>query len=118
MVKTIPTQQQASDDGRPTVSDLQGGDPLAQAAKKHWLNDKSPKFKPNAVKTDFYDTLEKDGFRYKSLLLLEQLQFLEKSVLRESSANGGNGKLTARGVGICGRTLARMLRISTSYVLR
>lgn len=68
----------AFDDGRPTVSDLQGADPLAQAAMKHWANNKSTKFKPNAVKTDFYDVLENEGFRYRSLLILEQLQFLEK----------------------------------------
>ncbi|KAF8477576.1 P-loop containing nucleoside triphosphate hydrolase protein [Kalaharituber pfeilii] len=66
------------DDGRPTVSEIQGADPLAQSAKKLWLNDKNPKFKPHVVKTDFYDVLEKEGFRYRSLLVLEQLQFLEK----------------------------------------
>ena len=79
------TQQTAGgsyDDGRPTISDLQGADPLAQAAKKHWANDKNPKFKPSAVKSDFYDILERDGFRYRSLLILEQLQFLEKCVPR------------------------------------
>ena len=59
--------------------ELQGEDPLAQAAKKNWLG-KSIKFKSNTVKTDFYDVLEKAGFRYRSLLVLEQLQFLEKSV--------------------------------------
>lgn len=69
------------DDGRPTISDLQGLDPLAQAAKKHWDNVKNLKFKPGAVKTEFYDVLERDGFRYRSLLILEQLQFLEKCVL-------------------------------------
>lgn len=74
-------QSNGPDDGRPTISDLQGADPLAQFAKKHWLSDKPTKFKASAVKTDFYDVLEKTEFRYKSLLLLEQLQFLEKSVL-------------------------------------
>ena len=85
MVQATSNQQPAGviDDGRPTVSDLQGADPLAQAAKKHWANDKNPKFKPNAVKTDFYDVLEKENFRYRSLLVLEQLQFLEKWVSRE-----------------------------------
>ncbi|RPB23775.1 P-loop containing nucleoside triphosphate hydrolase protein [Terfezia boudieri ATCC MYA-4762] len=80
MVQASSSQQISSafDDGRPTVSDLQGADPLAQAAKKHWANDKNSKFKPNAVKTDIYDVLEKEGFRYRSLLILEQLQFLEK----------------------------------------
>jgi len=80
MVQATSSQQisGAFDDGRPTVSDLQGADPLAQAAKQHWASDKNSKFKPNAVKTDFYDVLEKEGFRYRSLLILEQLQFLEK----------------------------------------
>lgn len=80
MVQATSSQQisDAFDDERPKVSDLQGADPLAQAAKKHWANNKVSKFKPNAVKTDFYDVLEKEGFRYRSLLILEQLQFLER----------------------------------------
>ena len=80
MVEATSSQKDSGtfDDGRPTISDLQGADPLAQAAKKHWANDKNSKFKSNAVKTDFYDVLEKEGFRYRSLLILEQLQFLER----------------------------------------
>lgn len=82
MVQATSNQQFTGgfDDGRPTVLDLRGADPLAQAARKHWASDKHSKFKPNAVKTDFYDVLEKEEFRYRSLLILEQLQFLEKSV--------------------------------------
>ena len=82
MVKPTSIQQSTgtADDGRPTVLDLQGADPLAQAAQKHWASGKNVKFKPTALKTDFYDVLENEGFRYRSLLILEQLQFLEKWV--------------------------------------
>lgn len=66
------------DDTRPTISDLHGNDPFAQAARRLWLDKKSPKFKPEVIKNEFYDSLERDGFKYKRLLLLENLQFLEK----------------------------------------
>lgn len=80
MVEAAPFQQAlaTNDDGRPTVTDLQGDDPLAQAARKYWLNDKAAKFKPSVIKTDFYDVLEKGGFKHRSLLILENLQFFEK----------------------------------------
>lgn len=72
----------AIEETRPTVADLHGGNLFAQAAKKYWLTEKPAKFKPEALKTEFYDPLEKDGFRFRSLLILENLQFLEKFVPR------------------------------------
>jgi hypothetical protein len=80
MVK-VDKQAAGFDEGRPTVADLYGDNPFAQAAKQHWLKEKPSKFRPDALKTEFYDVLEKDGFRFRSLLILENLQFLEKSVV-------------------------------------
>lgn len=81
MVK-VDKQAAGFDEGRPTVADLHGGNPFAQAAKQHWLRDKPSKFKSELLKTEFYDVLEKEGFRFRSLLILENLQFLEKSAAR------------------------------------
>jgi len=72
----------AIEETRPTVADLHGGNLFAQAAKKYWLAEKPAGFKPEALKTEFYDPLERDGFRFRSLLILENLQFLEKFVPR------------------------------------
>lgn len=80
MVK-VDKQAAGFDEGRPTVADLYGDNPFAQAAKQHWLKEKPSKFRPDALKTEFYDVLEKDGFRFRSLLILENLQFLEKFVV-------------------------------------
>lgn len=79
MVK-VDKQAAGFDEGRPTVADLHGDNPFAQAAKQHWLRDKPSKFKSELLKTEFYDVLEKEEFRFRSLLILENLQFLEKFV--------------------------------------
>jgi intron-binding protein aquarius len=73
---------QEVDDGRPTVADLQGENPFAQLAKKHWLKtSKKPakvKVKPDVLKTEIWDVLEQENFAFKPLLVLENLQILEK----------------------------------------
>jgi intron-binding protein aquarius len=62
---------------RPTVDDLTGDNHYAQLARKHWLNKtKQPKVQRNVVEQDLWVPLEQDDFA--SLLLLEQLQLLEK----------------------------------------
>jgi len=82
MEKSDKTTFGAIEETRPTVADLHGGNLFAQAAKKYWLTEKPSGFKPEALKSEFYDPLEKDGFRFRSLLILENLQFLEKFVPR------------------------------------
>lgn len=72
---------------RPTVADVDGEDAFAQLAKKHWLKiTKKPskvKVKPDVLKNEIWDVLEKDGFPFRSLLVLENLQILERyDVLR------------------------------------
>ena len=70
---------QIPDDGRPTVQELHGDGPLVQAARRWWwMREKPAKFNPAILKTDFYDVLEKERFGLKALLILENLQFLEK----------------------------------------
>ena len=81
MVNPDKTTTTPVEEGRPTVADLHGDNPFAQAAKKYWLGEKPAKFKPEILKTEFYDALERDGFRFRSLLILENLQFLEKFVV-------------------------------------
>lgn len=70
------------DDGRPTVADLQGESPFAQLAKKHWLKPGKKaakvKIKPQVLKKEIWDVLEQEGFSYKTLLVLENLQILER----------------------------------------
>lgn len=63
---------------RPTVSDLHGENQYAQFAQKYWSTTKKAKVKSNILKTELWDSLEKDGFAYGSLLILENLQVLEK----------------------------------------
>ncbi|GAB7350559.1 hypothetical protein MBLNU459_g1137t1 [Dothideomycetes sp. NU459] len=74
-----PVLADAVPSSRPTVDDLTGDNPLAQLARKHWLGKtKQPKVQPKVVKEELWDLLEKDDFAFGSLLLLEQLQLVEK----------------------------------------
>ena len=50
-----------------------------QLAKKYWSKPaKSKKVKPEVIKNEIWDVLEKEEFLSRSLLLLENLQLLEK----------------------------------------
>ena len=71
------------DDSRPYLAEIQGEHPYAQLAQKHWLKPtkKTAKIKVKAdVVKEIWNGLELDGFPFRSLLLLENLQILEKSV--------------------------------------
>jgi intron-binding protein aquarius len=64
---------------RPTIDDLQGDNHYADVANKYWLKtSKIGNVKANVLKEDIWDRLEKDGFAYGSLLILENLQILER----------------------------------------
>ncbi|TKX26436.1 pre-mRNA-splicing factor-like protein 1 [Elsinoe australis] len=64
---------------RPTIQDLTGDNHFAQLARKYWLGKtRVKKVQPNVVKSDLWDVLERDGFPSGSLLLLEQLQLLDR----------------------------------------
>lgn len=75
---------------RPTVEDLTGDNHYSQLARKHWLGKKTPKVLPKVVKEDLWDGLEKEGFAFGSLLLLEQLQTLERYLWPGYSEDASN----------------------------
>lgn len=74
--------KQIVEETRPTVADVDGEDAFAQLAKKHWLKTTKRatkvKVKPDVLKNEIWDVLEKDGFPFRSLLVLENLQILER----------------------------------------
>lgn len=50
-----------------------------QLAKKHWPKVvKSKNTKSEIIKTEIWDVLEQEAFHFRSLLVLENLQLLEK----------------------------------------
>lgn len=64
---------------RPTVADLHGDNHFAQVARKSWLTAKKvPKVRAEVVKKELWDELEAVDFAYPSLLVLENLQLLER----------------------------------------
>ncbi|KAL8849100.1 MAG: hypothetical protein Q9221_005904 [Calogaya cf. arnoldii] len=65
-------------DSRPELEKPQGENGWAQLARKHWNKPtKSRKVKPDVIKKEIWDILEKEGFQFPSLLVLESLQLLE-----------------------------------------
>ncbi|KAI5460007.1 hypothetical protein BGZ63DRAFT_359458 [Mariannaea sp. PMI_226] len=75
-------KQQKKTDGRPTPAEVEEEEhPFVQVARKHWLKPTKkpakPKVKNDVLKQNIWDQLEREGFQYKSLLLLESLQTLE-----------------------------------------
>jgi len=76
---------------RPTVEDLEGENEFASLARQHWLKATSKqtskaktkaqvKVKNDVLKREIWDILEKENFPIRSLLVLEGLQTLERSV--------------------------------------
>jgi intron-binding protein aquarius len=64
---------------QPSQGGLESSNHYADIANKHWLNTKKlGNVKANVVKQEIWDHLEKDDFDYGSLLLLENLQILER----------------------------------------
>lgn len=58
-------------------------DSWAQLAQKHWLkatgkSTKPVKVKPDVVKNEIWDVLEKNDFNFRDLTELEGLQFLDR----------------------------------------
>lgn len=67
-----------AEESRPTVGDLQGGNHYARVAKENWLETSASKVRPEVLKKDLWDVLEKEHFAFRSLLILENLQILER----------------------------------------
>ena len=85
----MPPRKKVKEDPRREVEDVQSAvavldseTSFAQLAQKHWL--KAPKkstkvkVKPDVLKNEIWDILERENFAFKSLLALENLQVLEK----------------------------------------
>lgn len=70
-------------DSRPTVVDFREDSPWVQLAKAHWLDTKVRKAKPDVIKQQLWDPLEKENFSSRSLLILENLNILEKYAARD-----------------------------------
>lgn len=69
-------------EARPTVSDFQEDNRWVGLAKTQWLKQtKVCKVKQDVIKKDIWDPLEAESFSLRSLLLLENLNVLEKYVL-------------------------------------
>ncbi|EWC44192.1 hypothetical protein DRE_06937 [Drechslerella stenobrocha 248] len=67
-----------SEDYRPTFSDLKGGSIYSSIANANWLRRDGPaSFSANTVK-EIYKALEQESFALKSVLLLENLQYVER----------------------------------------
>jgi intron-binding protein aquarius len=72
------TKRPAShEEERPTVAELRGGHPFSRIAQTHWIS--SSRSNPTVV-TEIWRALESEGFHYKSLVVLENLRFLEEYV--------------------------------------
>ncbi|KAL4869358.1 hypothetical protein BDV12DRAFT_185244 [Aspergillus spectabilis] len=66
-------------DSRPTVEDFRDDSPWVRLAKTHWLDTSVVrKVKHDVVKKDIWDPLEAEGFSFRCLLTLENLNILEK----------------------------------------
>lgn len=95
------------------VANLEGENAFEELAKKHWLKSTKKqtkvKVKPDVLKSEIWDILEKEDFEFRSLLALENLQILEKcghsfrTLLLELIPV----------TDICGQVIMRILRIST-----
>lgn len=73
-------------ESRPTVVDFREDSPWVKLAKAHWLDAKVRKAKPDVIKQQLWDPLEAESFNSRSLLILENLNVLEKYAARDDSS--------------------------------
>jgi len=69
----------AIDNSRPSVSDLDGDNTYAVTARKHWFQKDKIRFDSKIV-SNLFSELERDNWSVKSLLILENLQYVERLV--------------------------------------
>jgi intron-binding protein aquarius len=81
---THQTPKDSLESERPTIADIRGGNAFAEVAQKHWLKPSKKttraRVKNDVLKKDIWDVLEGDNFSHKSILVLENLQLLERLV--------------------------------------
>ena len=74
-----PLGVKSLNESRPTVADLHGDNHYARLARENWsAAPRQAKFRQDILKNGLWDPLEKEEFAYRSLLILENLQALEK----------------------------------------
>lgn len=77
-LQTDPAMEKSLD-SRPTVEDFRDDNAWVKLAKTHWLETaKVRKVKQDVIKKDLWDALEAERFNLRSLLILENLNILEK----------------------------------------
>ena len=81
-------EQHDSTEGRPTPAEVEEEEhQFVQIARKNWLKstrkNAQVKVKNDVLKQGIWEVLEREGFQYKALLLLESLQTLERCVESE-----------------------------------
>lgn len=70
----------AGGDSRPAVEEPQGENQWTHLARKHWTKPtKTRKVKADVIQQEIWNVLEREGFEFRSLQILEGLQLLEKS---------------------------------------
>ena len=82
-------KRQDPTEGRPTPAEVEEEEhQFVQIARKNWLKstrkNAQVKIKNDVLKKGIWDVLEREGFQYKVLLLLESLQTLERCVESEN----------------------------------
>jgi intron-binding protein aquarius len=76
----LPAMAQGPE-ARPTVSDFGEDNRWVSLAKNHWLKQgKVRKVQQDVIEREIWDPLEAESFALRSLLLLENLNILEKYV--------------------------------------
>jgi intron-binding protein aquarius len=81
--KKPANSRQDANKGRPTPAEIEEEEhQFVQLARKHWLKQgkkaATVKVKNDVLKQGIWEALERESFPYKSLLLLESLQTLER----------------------------------------
>lgn len=99
-------------ESRPTVVDFREDSPWVKLAKAQWLDVKVRKVKPDVIKKQLWDPLEAEGFSSRSLLILENLNVLEKYGARAMILIPRRADAIA---GFFGRRTPRMLQIIMSF---
>ena len=109
--------QQDLDERSSDAVEIQSENPFEELAKKHWLKSTKKqtkvKVKPDVLKSEIWDVLESENFEFKSLLVLENLQILEKYGTPKFCVSS----ILTLSVGTYGRDTTRIRRISMLSLL-
>lgn len=82
MIKESNEVLRCTPNGRAVGTNFQGDNPFQGLARKHWLNfsDKATRVqvKPDVLKNEIWNILEKEDFEFRLILSLESLLALER----------------------------------------